>query len=153
MTYDPATGAPDAELASRIVWFDACMTNVDRTARNTNMLRWHRRLWLIDHGSTMYFHHSPGWEADAQRGRAAFPAIRDHVLLRQARRVRDADAALAAAMTEPALAAIVDLIPDEWLREDGEPAAVRGAYLRYLTARVREPRPFVEEIAGGPAES
>jgi hypothetical protein len=153
VTYDPATGAPDAELASRIVWFDACMTTVDRTARNTNMLRWHRRLWLIDHGSTMYFHHSPGWEADAQRGRAAFPAIRDHVLLRQARRVRDADAALAAAMTEPALAAIVDLIPDEWLREDGEPAAVRGAYLRYLTARVREPRPFVEEIAGGPAES
>ena len=72
------------ELASRIVWFDALVSNVDRTARNTNMLMWHREPWLIDHGATLYFHHAPGWDTDGTRARARFPLIKDHVLLRSA---------------------------------------------------------------------
>ena len=84
VTFDPVVEKPDADLASRIVWFDAYVTNVDRTARNTNMLMWHRRLWLIDHGATLYFHHSPGWDGRSRRARDPFPLIKDHVLLRQA---------------------------------------------------------------------
>ena len=71
------------------------MTNVDRTARNTNMLMWHRRLWLIDHGATLYFHHSPGWESDGARARAPFPPIKDHVLLTRGAAMLDVDGELA----------------------------------------------------------
>ena len=74
VTFDPIVERPDADLASRIVWFDAYVTNVDRTARNTNMLMWHRRLWLIDHGATLYFHHAPGWQTDATRRARSVPA-------------------------------------------------------------------------------
>ena len=69
--FDPIVDAPDARLASRIVWFDALMTNVDRTVRNPNMLMWHRRLWLIDHGASLYFHHASHWEEDRARAEAA----------------------------------------------------------------------------------
>jgi hypothetical protein len=149
VTYDPAAGAPSGDLASRIVWFDGLVMNVDRSARNTNMLLWHRKLWLIDHGSTLYFHHSPGWEADAERGRRAFPAIRDHVLLRHARALPAVDAELSALVTEPALAAVLDLVPRAWLTDggSGDGVAERGAYLRLLLERVRAPRPFVEDLA------
>src|SRR6185436_17540553 len=137
------------DLASRIVWFDAFVSNVDRTARNTNMLMWHRAPWLIDHGSALYFHHAPGWEADAARPRATFPLIKDHVLLRQATRLADEDARLAALLGDEVFAAILGLVPELWL-EDGaaDPEALRAAYVRYLSARVRPPRGFVEEASG-----
>src|SRR3954471_8050539 len=80
ITFDPLVDQPDPLLASSIVWLDAYTSNVDRTARNANMLMWHRRLWLIDHGAALYFHH--GWSAGSDTSTAAFPAIRDHVLLR-----------------------------------------------------------------------
>ena len=80
--FDPVVEQPAADLASRIVWFDAYVTNVDRTARNTNMLMWHRRLWLIDHGATLYFHHAPGWTDRSAIARAIrFALIKEHVLL------------------------------------------------------------------------
>src|ERR1700704_1292434 len=82
--FDPVVQKLDADLSSRIVWVDAYVSNVDRSARNTNMLIWHRQLWLIDHGATLYFHHSPGWEADRARARDPFPLIRNHVLLEPA---------------------------------------------------------------------
>jgi hypothetical protein len=142
--YDPLIHALDADLASRIVWFDAFVTNVDRTARNTNMLMWHRRPWLIDHGSTLYFHHSPGWESDPSRARAAFPAIRDHVLLRRASSLDAIDEDLARRLPTDAIAQAVSLIPDEWL--DGASAEQeRVAYGRYFAERLAEPRGFVEE--------
>src|ERR687891_92447 len=84
VTYDPIAQKPDPNLAARIVWFDALVSNVDRTIRNTNILLWHRTLWLIDHGATLYFHHSPGWETDAARPRDPFKLISTHVLLRYA---------------------------------------------------------------------
>ncbi|MDQ2926544.1 MAG: aminotransferase class I and II, partial [Pseudomonadota bacterium] len=93
LTFDPLADSPDADLASRIVWFDAFVTNLDRTARNTNMLVWHKKLWLIDHGAALYFHHAATRTAGDERG--SFPAIREHVLLPYASSIAAADAQLA----------------------------------------------------------
>src|SRR4051794_12348407 len=93
--YDPVVQQTAADLASRIVWFDAYVTNVDRTARNTNMLMWHKQLWLIDHGASLYFHHTPGWETGT-RAKAPFPLVKEHVLLRQATMVAEVDGSNAA---------------------------------------------------------
>jgi hypothetical protein len=151
VNFDPIVHRVDADLASRIVWFDAFVSNVDRTARNTNMLMWHRALWLIDHGSTLYFHHSPGWESDAARPRARFELIKDHVLLPFASRVAAVDESMAAALTGPLIDEILGLVPDAWLDEgtpEPSPPAVREAYRRYLVARLAAPRAFAQEAAG-----
>src|SRR4051794_5676255 len=162
VTYDPVVHSVPPDLASRIVWFDALVSNVDRTARNTNMLMWHREPWLIDHGATLYFHHTPGWESDAARARAGFPMIRDHVLLRSATRLEDEDEALARLLTPEAIDEILGLVPDQWLTDPaGAPgttpldaaaasaaaARVRSAYGQYLRARLDAPRAFVAEAA------
>jgi hypothetical protein len=155
VSFDPVVvQSPDAALASRIVWFDGYVTNVDRTVRNTNMLIWHRQLWLIDHGATLYFHHSPGWETrsetQAERARGPFPAIKDHVLLPHASLLIEVDEALTGALTSDVIVSILDVVPDEWLTAEGAalpPAEVRVAYGRYLTDRLAAPRPFVEEAA------
>lgn len=144
VTLDPVVQQVPGDLASRIVWFDGYVTNVDRTVRNTNMLVWHRRIWLIDHGATLYFHHSPGWEAQAAaRARDPFKMIRDHVLLRSATALGDVDQTMTASLTPSVIAAIVDLIPRAWL--EGDEAQARLAYTTYLTGRLAAPRPFAEE--------
>jgi hypothetical protein len=148
VTFDPLATPPDAALAAAIVWLDACVSNVDRSARNTNLLVWHRRLWLIDHGAALYFHHA--WENHLERAGAPFPLIRDHVLLRFAtdQALRDADAQLPARLAEPVLRGITDLIPDSWLDPGAPfagPAAHRDAYLQYLLRRLQPPRRFAEE--------
>src|SRR5262245_22040835 len=151
VTYDPIAHRLDPELASRIVWFDALLTNVDRTVRNTNMLMWHRRLWLIDHGATLYFHHAPSWHTDDSRARDRFPLIKQHVLLRHAGRLREVDEAMAASLTPETLAAIVHAVPDGFLTTDeagADVATLRAAYLRYLVDRLAPPRAFVEEAIG-----
>jgi hypothetical protein len=140
--FDPVVETVPPDLASRIVWFDAYVTNVDRTARNTNMLMWHRRLWLIDHGATLYFHHSPDWAADPDRARDPFPLIKHHVLLTKAHALAAIDAGMAGVLRADVIDGIVALIPDGWL-EDGAPD--RAAYRRYLLDRLAPPRAFVEE--------
>lgn len=148
VAFDPIAERPDAALASRIVWFDAFVANVDRTARNTNLLMWHRRLWLIDHGAALTFHHA--WTADPQRASKPFMLIKDHVLLRHASAIVQADAALATQLDEPGLAAIVDLVPDDWLEGDESFASIaehRAAYVRHFVDRLRAPRAFAEEAA------
>ncbi|MCL4813486.1 MAG: aminotransferase class I and II [Vicinamibacteraceae bacterium] len=148
--FDPIVHTIPVELASRIVWFDALVSNVDRTPRNTNMLMWHRAPWLIDHGSTLYFHHTEGWERDLSRARAAFPGIKDHVLLRHATTLEDEDERMARVLTEDVIEEIVRLVPDAWLADGANaPAAdrVRAAYRRYLVDRLTPPRGFVEEAA------
>jgi len=147
VSYDPVVHTLAPDLSSRIVWFDAYVTNVDRTPRNTNMLMWHRQPWLIDHGATLYFHHSPGWESDAHRARAAFPAIREHVLLRAATALRDVDAEMAAKLTVERIDGILSTVPDEWLAGERPPEVQRHAYRRYLLDRLAPPRAFVEEAA------
>ena len=140
--FDPVVEKIPADLASRIVWFDAYVTNVDRTVRNTNMLMWHRGLWLIDHGATLYFHHSAGWAEDRARARTPFPLITDHVLLRRAGMLAEIDAAMAARLTPAIIEGIVGLIPDGWIDEG---PSYRAAYSRYLIDRLASPRAFVEE--------
>lgn len=130
-------------LASKIVWLDALVTNVDRTPRNTNLLVWHGNLWLIDHGASLYFHHN--WGDDfLDRARTPFAAIKDHVLLPWATDIREADAELAPLVTREALDAIAAQIPEEWL---GGESAHRAGYRDWLLRRMESPREWVEEAA------
>ena len=144
--FDPVAEKPDAELASRIVWFDAYVTNVDRTPRNANMLMWHRRLWLIDHGAALYFHHA--WKDMDQRSKDPFPLIKEHILLPFANALEAADEAMTKAITENIIRDVVDLIPDDWMHDNSPfstTAENRQAYVHYLTRRLDAPRNFVEE--------
>ena len=146
VNFDPVAEQPDADLASRIVWFDAFISNVDRTARNTNLLMWHRRLYLIDHGAALYFHH--GWDGDLAGACKPFPLIRDHVLLRWASRLEEVDADMAARLTEPTISAIVGDVPDAWLEGPdrfGDAATQRAAYIAYLVQRLAQRQAFVQE--------
>ncbi len=144
--FDPVAETVAADLASSIVWLDAFVTNVDRTARNTNLLMWHRRLWLIDHGAALYFHHS--WGDFLARSQDAFPRIKDHVLLQAASALPAADTAMSARITPDLLAAIVELIPDAWLVADSPFASAaehREAYRQYLVRRLEGRRAFLAE--------
>ena len=136
--FDPVAERPDAVLASSIVWLDAYVSNVDRTARNANMLMWHRQLWLIDHGAALYFQYS--WGSDVSRSQDPFARIKDHILLRFAGALEEADAAMTRAITPEIIQRIVGLIPDTWLGGDS-----RDAYAQYLIQRVTGPRAFVQE--------
>lgn len=146
-----AYGAPegtdvDPTLAADVVWFDAYASNVDRTPRNPNLLLWHGRLWLIDHGAALYVHHV--WTDPLAVAAARFPAIRDHVLLPIAGSLTEADARLAGRLSPALLRAIADLIPDAWLAGQPPfpaPADHRDAYAAYLRRRLAAPRGFVEE--------
>jgi len=144
--FDPVAEKPDAELASRIVWFDAYVTNVDRTPRNANMLMWHRRLWLIDHGAALYFHHA--WKDMDQRSKDPFVLIKEHILLPFAGAIERADQEMTAVFTEDVIRGVMDLVPDEWMKDDtpfSTTAENRQAYVEYLTRRLDAPRNFVEE--------
>lgn len=144
--FDPIVTQPDAMLASRIVWFDAFITNVDRTVRNTNMLMWHRQLWLIDHGAGFYFHHS--WDNYLERSQDRFALIKDHVLLPFASRIEEAASEMTAAITPALIADIVAQVPDEWLQDRSPFASCeehRAAYIEYLTRRLQGSQAFVEE--------
>jgi hypothetical protein len=141
VTFDPVADRVDPTLASRIVWFDAFTSNIDRSPRNTNMLLWHRKLWLIDHGAALYVHHAA---SDlGSRARDAFPQVKDHVLLPFASELEKVDAGLAAAFTASALRDVAGLVPETWLGD--EPDARRAAYTAYLAARLERPRPFLQE--------
>ena len=139
----PLAPPPDRELAAQIVWFDALITNVDRTVKNPNMLIWHRRLHLIDHGAALYFHHQ--WDDHLARAKGAFPAIRTHALLPLAGDLAAADAALTPKIDEASLRAILADVPDEWLTAEATPDATRAGYVEHLLARLEGPRAFALE--------
>ncbi len=146
VTFDPIAEKVDADLASAIVWFDAYVTNLDRTSRNANMLIWHRRLWLIDHGAALYFHHT--WNRYQERSRDAFPAIKDHVLLRFASTLQAVDSKMSDRLNALEIDRIVNLIPDAWLVGDspfGDLDHYRAAYVEYLLKRLEPPHVFLEE--------
>lgn len=146
VTFDPLIYVPDSRLASAIVWFDAFVCNVDRTARNVNMLMWHRRLWLIDHGASLYFHHA--WASGDQHATDPFALIKDHVLLKFADALPEVAAQMSTRLTMSEFAGIVQLIPDAWIPDDpGFPdkRAQRAAYLDYLTRRLQSSDGFVQE--------
>ncbi len=150
--FDPIVGSTDPALAACILWFDALVQNVDRSPRNTNLLLWHGKLWLIDHGAALYFHHDwPSREGSALGAAAQRPyaAARNHVLLPLSGPVPQADASLAPLLTRDALRRVVDLIPDEWLRDEPgfeNPQEVRSAYVDYLSARLAEPRAWARAL-------
>lgn len=146
ITFDPAVTVVEPVLASRIVWLDAFLTNIDRTVRNTNMLMWRRELWLIDHGSCLYFQHS--WDHWEQHAKGPFPLIKDHVLLPQATALSEVDADFKQRLSPTLLANIVRLVPDSWLVWEGSdlsPEAIRAVYLEFLLIRVGHSHVFIQE--------
>ena len=146
VTFDPAADSVEPALASAVVWFDAYVTNVDRTARNTNMLMWHRRLRLIDHGAALYFHHN--WDNYLERSRGPFTQVKDHVLLPAASALEEADARMSVRVTQELIEDLVGFVPDAWLEGESrfaDAAAHRAAYVEYLLSRLRAPRDFVRE--------
>ena len=147
LAYDPLVWQPDAMLASRIVWFDAFVMNVDRTARNTNMLLWHGRLWLIDHGASLYFQHQ--WSNHMARSASPFAAIQDHVLLPFASRLEEADRQCRAQISDALITRAVERIPAAWLEDDADTfadaAAHRAAYRDFLCARAEASQVFTGE--------
>jgi hypothetical protein len=146
ITFDPVVTTVDAKMASQIVWLDAFITNIDRTFKNTNMLMWHKELWLIDHGASLYFHHTwTTWEKHAQ---SPFTLIKDHVLLPQASMLAEVDAEFKTLLTNEKLRAIVDLIPQDWLHWDDvdeNPEEIKEVYYRFLTTRLAYSQLFITE--------
>jgi hypothetical protein len=150
LAFNPAVATAadgvDPAFAADLVWLDAFVTNPDRTAQNPNLLIWHGRPWLIDHGAALYIHHT--WRDPDEHARRPFERIASHVLLPYAGSIAEADARRAHVIDAPLLRGLVDALPDLWLPDDaaiGGPAAQRDAYVQYLTRRLEAPRAFVEE--------
>ncbi|HYJ65415.1 MAG TPA: HipA family kinase [Parafilimonas sp.] len=146
ITFDPVTTIVDEELASKIVWFDSFVTNVDRTVRNTNILLWHKELWLIDHGASLYFHHS--WADFQQQAKRPFQHIKDHVLLKQASKLFYVDEIFKQILTAEKIKSIVSLIPGGWLIKENELQTAeekRLVYAEFLTSRINASEIFVNE--------
>ena len=146
INFDPVVTDVDADLASKIVWLDSYITNVDRTFRNTNMLIWHKELWLIDHGACLYFHHSfTNWENHAK---SPFALIKDHVLLAKATKLEETDILFKSLLSEEKIKAIVSLIPQDWLDwddADETPEQIREIYFRFLSTRLANSEIFIKE--------
>lgn len=145
INYDPNVMKVDSDLASKVVWLDAYITNVDRTFRNTNMLMWNKELWLIDHGSSFYFHHS--WVNWKNQAVSPFEFIKDHVLLPQASQIEQADEEFKPLMTDEFIDQLVQFIPDEWLNFDWNhsPDELRKVYADFLKIRRDNSEIFVKE--------
>jgi hypothetical protein len=156
ISFDPAVNMVDPLTASQIVWLDCLLTNVDRTARNTNMLIWNKELWLIDHGAALYFHHSwddgpsaePPVASLEEQATRPFTPVKDHVLLPRASRLEEVDAAFRKRLTPDHIEDIVTLIPDEWLLawpSGQSPEEIRSVYIRFLEKRVAASAIFLKE--------
>lgn len=146
ITFDPLVEKVEARLASKVVWFDCLVTNIDRTPRNTNLLIWHKNLWLIDHGASLYFHHA--WQNWEEHSRRPFVQVKDHVLLPRAGELEAVSAEFRSFLTHERIASIVSLIPDEWLTDElqfGSADGKRRVYVEFLEARVAASEIFVEE--------
>jgi len=146
ISYDPLVSTIDAELASEIVWLDCLITNVDRTARNTNMLMWYRELWLIDHGAALYFHHQ--WDNWKEQSEKPFVQVKDHVLLPKASELLAVDQKFKSLLTLTRIREIISMIPDSWLEDSSSPGKVeekREVYFRFLLNRLEHSEIFIKE--------
>ena len=145
ITYDPNVNKPDPVTASKILWLDCLLMNVDRTCRNTNLLMWNKELWLIDHGASLYFHHS--WTKWEEKAELPFAQAKDHVLLQEATALQEVNAPCRAALPPALINSIVALIPDEWLVADSPFATAeehRNAYAWFLNTRIAHSDNFVK---------
>lgn len=136
----------DPLLASKIVWLDAFITNIDRTFKNTNLLMWHKELWIIDNGASFYFHHS--WQNFEAAAKTPFKYVKDHVLLAQATKLVEADAFAKEILTEEFFRNLVNLLPEEWLQwndADESPQEIRDVYFQFLKTRLDHSEIFLKE--------
>ena len=146
LPFDPVVTEIDGKLASQVVWLDALLTNVDRTTKNTNMLMWHKELWLIDHGASLFFQHS--WVNWHKHAMSPFTQIKDHALLPQADKLEEVDAEFRVLLTSEKIREIVNLIPDDWVewRDKNEtPQDIRDIYYQFLIERIEHSETFVKE--------
>lgn len=145
-TFDPMVDTVDSETASRIVWLDAFLTNIDRTIRNTNMLMWHKELWLIDHGASLYFQYT--WDTWEKHAVSPFVQIKDHVLLPYAGKLNEADEELKAKLSMDKIEEIVYTIPEDWLQWEGNeqtPQDKRDVYINFFRKRLLNSSIFLKE--------
>ena len=146
IVYDPLVSVADPLTASKVVLLDSMISNIDRTAKNTNLLNWHKELWLIDHGSSFYFHHNwETWETHLER---TFPAIKDHVLLERATQLPQASGIIKKRISEEVITEIVSKIPEDWLSSESDPLTPhekRDAYMKFLNTRLGKLDVLVKE--------
>lgn len=137
ITYDPLVSVADAKTSSKVVLLDSLITNIDRTAKNTNLLNWNKELWLIDHGASLYFHHNwPNWRAALPR---TFPMIKNHVLLERADHLIETAAEIKTLLNKEVIKEIIDALPDDWLTDDTSeltPDERRSAYVEFITTKL-----------------
>ncbi|RAR50912.1 HipA family kinase [Flavobacterium lacus] len=146
LTYDAAVNDCDALLASKIVWLDAYITNVDRTFKNTNLLIWKKELWLIDHGAAFYFHHS--WDNWKENALTPFSLIKDHVLLPKATRLEDVNNEFTSKLNDTVLREIVNQIPEDWLLWEDQaitPTEIKEVYFQFLSIRLANASVFLKQ--------
>ena len=152
--FDPAAGdTADARTASLAVWFDAFVANVDRTARNANLLCWHRELYFIDHGAALYFHHD--WKSMAAKAESKFAQVKEHVLLPWASTLQEADAAARERLNAEVFAEILEGVPEAWLLPEAKTLSAaerRGVYEDFFMRRLKASANFVEEAMRARAE-
>ncbi len=146
ITYDPLVSIADSFSSSKVVLLDSIITNIDRTARNTNLLNWNRELWLIDHGASLYFHHNwDTWESHLSR---TFPAIKDHVLLSRATELERAAEWIKGSLNADVIEDIISNIPEDWLNEESNqmsPNEMKGAYSKFLNSKIGNIENLVKE--------
>ena len=145
ISFDPVVSKIDATLASKVVWLDCLLMNVDRTVRNTNLLMWHKELWLIDHGASLYFHHAgTRWEEASLK---PFVQAKEHVLLPQASELEAVDEVFRSLLTAERIHSIVSLVPDDWLINESLPDANenRKVYEQFLINRVNHSSVFLKQ--------
>lgn len=146
ITFDPLVNIVDANIASKVVLLDSIISNIDRTARNTNLLNWNKELWVIDNGASLYFHHNwPTWEEHLSR---SFPSVKQHVLLAQASSLNTAAAEIRKMLSEAIILDIVNNIPEDWLEDNSNTlssAEMRAAYVKFLNAKIAMLDQLVEE--------
>lgn len=146
LTYDPVAASTDSKTASKVVLLDSLISNIDRTAKNTNLLHWNKELWLIDHGASFYFHHN--WQTWRSHLSRTFPLVKTHVLLKQAQDLKLAGAAIKERLTTAKLNEIIAQIPEEWLVEENPSLTtkeMRSAYLEFLTSRLAKMDALIKE--------
>ena len=146
ITFDPLVSSVDAMTASKVVLLDSIISNIDRTAKNTNLLHWNRELWVIDNGASFYFHHDwKNWKEHLDR---TFPAIKDHVLLQKAINLEEASKEIQHLISQDKIVEIVSNIPEDWLVSEFDtmtPNEMREAYVEYINSRISKIDILVKE--------
>lgn len=146
ITFDPLVSNVDAYTASLVVLLDSIISNIDRTAKNTNLLHWHNALWVIDNGASFYFHHDfKNWKNHLTR---TFPLIKDHVLVQKATQLKEAEKHITTVLSTQTVTNIVNSIPEDWLKNESDNMSsteMRKAYIEFINSRLAKIDLLVKE--------